>query len=259
MQGVNLICLGSSSSGNGYLLDAGDEVLMIECGIGMTEVKKALNWNILNVNACLVSHHHQDHSKHLKQVVKTGIKVLALQNVIDARLWGESFKAVKPFVKAIEPMHGYKVGSFKVYAFDLSHANNDRSECPCVGFIIEQPKMGKLMFVTDTMMLRYSFPGVDHIMIEANYSDEILTQKIAAGETDEWERPRLLASHLELHQTGAILTRPQYQSAQEIVLLHLSSRHSDPEMFRNYIESTTGKPTYVAEPGMTLTLSKTPF
>lgn len=254
MQGVTLKCLGSSSSGNGYILETENEALMLECGISMTQVKKSLNWKLSKITACLISHRHQDHSKYLPEVVKTGIRVLALDEVFD-----RVNDCDRTFCRAIEPMHGYKVGGFKILAFDLDHANNDRSPCPCLGFLIEHEEMGKLLFVTDTMMLRYQFPGVNHIMIEANYEDGILDYNIEQGVTESWQKPRMLASHLEIRQTAKILHRPEYTDVQNIILLHLSSRNSNPDQFREIVQSATGKPVQIARPGLILSLSKEPY
>ena len=245
---MRLICLGSSSTGNGYILEAENEALMIECGINMQEVKKALKWDISKIVACIVSHRHQDHALHLPKVIKCGIKVLALPEVFNVILWGKSSRETKPFCKEIEPLHGYKVGGFKLFTFDLHHANNDGSECPCLGYLIEHEEMGKLLFVTDTMMLKYSFPGVDHIMIEANYEDDILSGNIESGKVEASQRSRLLASHLELQQTAKILQRPEFRGVQNIILLHLSARNSDPDKFRKVITSATGVPAQVQNP-----------
>ena len=44
---MKLKCLGSGSSGNCYLLIAGNgETLIIDPGLQIKEIKKALNWNI---------------------------------------------------------------------------------------------------------------------------------------------------------------------------------------------------------------------
>lgn len=51
--------LGSSSTGNCYLLQSSEgETLIIECGINIREIKKALNFNIRNVAGVLISHEH---------------------------------------------------------------------------------------------------------------------------------------------------------------------------------------------------------
>lgn len=56
MEECRLIVAGSSSAGNGYLLKAGDESLIIECGIPAREVFKLLDWRIDGVRGCLTSH-----------------------------------------------------------------------------------------------------------------------------------------------------------------------------------------------------------
>ena len=57
---MKLKCLGSGSSGNGYLLIASNgETLIIDPGIPIKEIKKALNWNVsCVVGAVSVSYTH---------------------------------------------------------------------------------------------------------------------------------------------------------------------------------------------------------
>jgi ribonuclease BN (tRNA processing enzyme) len=263
MQGVKLVCFGSSSSGNSYLLDAGDEILLIEAGINMSNVIKYAHGRIKNIVGCLISHHHTDHSKHLRGVLKYGINVLAIEDVFE---WHNIENRM--LCKTIEPAHGYKVGNFKVYVLELKHANNDRTPCPCVGFIIQHFAMGKLLFVTDTMFfgkpsgdkfIKYSVPGINHIMLEANYSDEILDYNIDNGFVTGYERPRLLASHMELKTTAQTLQMLDTTQVQNVILLHLSSRNASPEEFRASIEKVVGMPVKIASPGLELNLSLTPY
>lgn len=106
---MKLICLGSSSTGNGYLLQASDGTLMVECGTPMQSVKKALGWQIGGIVGCVVSHEHQDHAKYLPEVLQCGIRVLALPEVFKAHPAKNT-----SFCKPIKPMQGYKVGGFKI-------------------------------------------------------------------------------------------------------------------------------------------------
>ncbi len=55
---MNLICLGSSSSGNCYLLENETECLILECGIKFAEIKKALDFNVSKIQGVVVSHQH---------------------------------------------------------------------------------------------------------------------------------------------------------------------------------------------------------
>ena len=56
METCRLTVLGSSSQGNGYLLDANGEQLIIECGVPAKDIFKLLEWRIGNVAACICSH-----------------------------------------------------------------------------------------------------------------------------------------------------------------------------------------------------------
>lgn len=150
-------------------------------------------------------------------------------------------------------MHGYKVGSFKVFTLPVVH------DVPCLGYVIEHDEMGKLLFVTDTMMLDYRIAALNHIMIEANYSDDILDEAIESGRTDRSSRERLLESHMEIKTTEQIIRTTDLTAVSDIVLLHLSSRHGDAEQFRTRIKKAVGKPVFVASPSFKLDISKQPY
>lgn len=245
-----LQCLGSSSSGNCYILRSSqsDEVLIIEAGIPMLEVKKALKFKISGILACLATHRHNDHSKYICDYLNSGIKVLALHDVFESK-----GIAGKPYCKEIEPMHGYKVGGFKILALPVVH------DVLCVGFIIEHAEMGKLLFITDTMMLEYKLPLLNHIMLEANYDDAIPQYNIDNGIVPAGMRERLRLSHMELQTTKQILRVNDISLANEVILLHLSGNNSDAKQFQREVEEVSGKPVYIARKGLEIELTKEPY
>ena len=57
-KGVKLICASSSSLGNAYALDSGKEILLLEAGVKMAEVKKQINYRLNDVVGVCVSHAH---------------------------------------------------------------------------------------------------------------------------------------------------------------------------------------------------------
>lgn len=244
-----LKCLGSSSAGNCYILRSSrsDEVLIIEAGIPMSEIKKALKFKISNIKGCIISHCHNDHAKYVREVLRCGIKVLALPDVFNHQ------GINNPFCKEIEPMHGYKVGGFKILPLPVVH------DVPCVGFIIEHEEMGKLLFITDTMMLEYRLPKLNHIMLEANYADEILQYNIDNGIVPVSMRDRLLHSHMELQTAKEILRANDISSVNEVILLHLSGNNSDAGQFQREVQEASGKPVYIAKSGMEINLDKEPY
>lgn len=50
--------LSSGSHGNCYVLECGNEQLLIELGISWKEILKGLDYDLTKVRACLVSHRH---------------------------------------------------------------------------------------------------------------------------------------------------------------------------------------------------------
>lgn len=245
---MRLNVLGSDSNGNCYILQTDKEALIIEAGVRFSEVKKALKWQLSKVVGAVITHEHNDHAKYVRDFVSNGITVLALPSVFRAKgIDSLSFR------KEIEPMHGYIVGSFRVFAMPVCH------DVPCVGFIIEHEDMGRMLFVTDTMMLEYRVPGLNHILLEANYAEDILDAKIEAGSVPLSMKPRLIHSHMEIETTKGILRANDLSGVNEIILIHLSNGNSDERRFVREVQETSGKPVYAAVAGLELNLSINPY
>ena len=245
---MRLNVLGSDSNGNCYVLQTDNEALIIEAGVRFSEVKKALKWQLSKVVGAVITHEHNDHAKYIRDFVSNGITVLALPSVFRAKgIDSLSFR------KEIEPMHGYIVGGFRVFAMPVCH------DVPCVGFIIEHEDMGRMLFVTDTMMLEYRVPGLNHILLEANYAEDILDAKIEAGSVPLSMKPRLIHSHMEIETTKGILRANDLSGVNEIVLIHLSNGNSDERRFVREVQETSGKPVYAAVAGLELNLSINPY
>ena len=70
---MELKILGSSSKGNGYVLEADNEALIIEAGVKLLEAKKAVGFNISKVVGCIVTHQHNDHAGYVQEYAKAGV------------------------------------------------------------------------------------------------------------------------------------------------------------------------------------------
>lgn len=241
---MKLKVLGSGSSGNCYLLvPKSGNTLIVECGIKFKEIKQGLNYKLSNVAGCLVSHVHNDHSASIEDLTSSGIRVFALPDVFSER------KCAIHFCNELKPLQAVKIGDFKVFPFDVSH------DVPCLGFVIEHEEMGKLLFATDTMMLKYVFKSpLSQVLIEANYSDEILQFNIDNGYVNPSMRERLLGTHMELQTTMGVLKANDLSRVRNIVLIHLSAGNANPDTFRSAVERETGKPTEIARKGLEMEL-----
>ena len=236
--------LGSSSQGNCYILENRDEALIIEAGVRFIEVKKALGFDIRKVSGCLITHQHNDHAKYIKAMVESGFPTLALEEVWTAK------GVTGSRAYCIERGKGYRFGRFKVLPFDACH------DVPCVGYLIDHPETGRIMFLTDSCMCEYVFPGLNQIMIECNYSDAKLVEAINAGRTLPSQRERLMTSHMELNTCKGFLCANDLTNVANIILLHLSDNNSDEKHFVSEIERQTGKVVYAAHTGLEIELDR---
>lgn len=236
--------LGSSSQGNCYILENKNEALIIEAGVRFIEVKKALGFDIRKVSGCLITHQHNDHAKYIKAMVESGFPTLALEEVWTAK------GVTGSRAYCIERGKGYRFGRFKVLPFDACH------DVPCVGYLIDHPETGRIMFLTDSCMCEYVFPGLNQVMIECNYSDAKLVEAINAGRTIPSQRERLMTSHMELNTCKGFLCANDLTNVANIVLLHLSDNNSDEKNFVSEIERQTGKVVYAAHTGLEIELDR---
>lgn len=238
-----LKCLGSSSQGNCYVLKASNnDKLIIEAGLKFKDIKSGLDFDLSQIAGCIVSHEHKDHSKSIADMLCAGIRVYALESVLQG--------THHPYAKIIQPAHGYNINGFRVFVFSVFH------DVPCAGFIITHDEMGKLLFLTDTMMCEYKFDGINHFMIEANYDDATLDYNIEHGYQPSSMRDRLLHSHMELQTTIGILKSNDLSQAHEVILLHLSSRNSRKEYFAKSVQNAVGLPCYIAQKNFEIELLK---
>lgn len=242
---MKLITINSNSSGNSYaLVSAGGEILLLEAGIKMADVKKAIDYRIKDVVGCLASHCHGDHAKYATEYAKFGVKVYCNQDVINKKQF--------PYgsCKEIHTGKTFSAGSFRVAPIDLHH------DVPNNGFLIQHKDMGTLCFITDTYKMGQFITGIDHWLIEANYDDRILKANVEDGKIDRAQANRLMLSHLSLDNTVNYLRMCEAQNARTITICHLSERNSDPALFKSAVESALGVPTFVATKNLVVDISK---
>ena len=218
----------SGSSGNLYQVigDAGQ--LLIDPGVTITRIKKALGFKVSDVSACLCSHAHKDHAIAIQDIARMGIDVYATQETMDkAGVAGHRAHIIKP-------REQFAVAGFQIVAFPTQH------DCPgSVGFLIAD-KSDKLVFATDTFYLRPLFKGLTIIAVECNYSEETLMPGINSALLQ-----RIRSSHFSLDNVRVFFKKNDLAKVREIHLLHLSRDNADPGYFRAEIEKLTGKPVYI--------------
>ena len=239
--------IGTGSKGNCYLLEAANETLMIECGVNIQKIKQTLNFNFSKLAGCLVTHEHQDHAAGIDGMIRHGVNIYATAGTLQDR---KSNRA-----KSIEKHKTYRIGGFKVKAYDVPHDAVDP-----VGFLIEHPESGKILFLTDAMYCPYTFNDLNNIIIEANYSKEIIDRKVREGANPQFLRNRILKSHMSLENCiASVLLANDLSQVNNIVLIHLSNSNSDEALFKKRVHEATGKTVTVADNGLEMNFNKYPF
>jgi len=242
---MRLIVVNSNSSGNSYALDTGKEILLLEAGVKMAEVKRAINYRLQDIVGCIVTHGHGDHAKCATEYAKFGVNIFGPQDIADKKQFPyDRFTALKDGVTK-------RIGSFSVAPFANYH------DCPIFGYLIKHKDMGVTLFSTDSYKIGATVMGVDHFLIEANYSDELLKENVWNGNINKAQADRIMLSHMSLDYCVKYLRDCEAEkSAKTITLCHLSERNSDPIQFRNTVAGAFGVPTFIAQRGTIVELNK---
>lgn len=238
--GAKLTVVGSSSHGNGYLLQCGDDSLIIECGMPKKEVFKHIDWRIENILAAIVTHAHSDHAKYIRKYKKYGIPIYSNKNV----------REKYPCVHMLEPKKRYSIGRFTVIPLSVPHG-----DCECYAYHITLPDGQTLLFTTDLSDFPYSIQDINHLFIECNYSNELIVDRLCEG----YDIRSSFDTHMELNTCISIIKRLQSSELNKVVLLHLSDANSDESLFRKRAWQECGIECECADSGKVYELIKDDF
>ena len=218
--------LASSSSGNAYIVTDRDTRILLECGISHQKLQKLSGFKLSEFQACLVSHEHKDHAKAVADLISRGMAVYMSPGTADA--------LETDAVNLIEHMEQFNVGSLDIVPFTTFH---DAAEP--LGFLIKSRVDGDVLaFATDTVNLRYKFPGLNILAIEANYDKHILER---CERMPEKVRYRITNSHMEIDTLCDYLRSLDLSQCREIHLLHLSDATSHEGHFLNKVARAVPK------------------
>ena len=235
-----LITISSGSIGNAYILECQNEILLLELGIGWNDIKKALNFDLSKVVGCLCSHEHGDHAKSVKDAIKAGIEVYSTKEV----------QALYPRVKVPKMGEKTQIGGFFIQPLEVPHS------CQCLAFIIQHESFGKMVLCTDATAFKYKIKNVNHWLIEANYSEQILIDKMC----DNSMGRSLYQHHMEIEDTVKALKVNFSADTQNILLIHLSDGNSDEKAFVQTVKDELGfDRVYAARPNQIINLEKEEF
>ena len=110
--------LASSSKGNAYLVEQGDDVLLVDCGVGIRRLKAALD--LSRLCGVLVTHNHDDHVSGLRRLLRA-VDVPVFANAMTAAAVASDEKVDERLFVCFENGQEFPVGPFAVTPFSIPH------------------------------------------------------------------------------------------------------------------------------------------
>ena len=230
--------INSSSSGNCYILTCNNEKIILDCGLPIKVIKQWLDFDLQGIQAVLITHCHKDHSLSVDDFKKMGFEV-----------WMPYLEKIKTRKK--------QFGSFNVSCFDLTdlqgnwmHTNADGSECPCYGFLIEHSELGRMLYISDTELIKWKFRDINHILLGVNYDKDLLDNE------NQSKRNHVYRGHLSI-DTACEFVKCNSDSLETVIMCHLSDSNSDVDSFIGKMKNVVPEANVcVAERGLEILLRK---
>ena len=212
--------LSSGSNANCYALCDGTATIQLECGLPLRKTLEGLNWQL--PDAILITHEHADHARSVKKFLKRGVEMFMTAGTADGL-------NLQPGLHNLHYLHAYEIINIcghQVFTLPVDHDANEP-----VNFIID----GEILFVTDTGNVPHVNGKFKTVMIEANYDLSALN----LSDIGEAQRVRISQNHLSIVQVKHFL-RGLLEPPDEVILLHISTRHGDAKSFVRQVKLATG-------------------
>lgn len=196
-------CLATGSSGNCYLVNLGSGYFLLDCGVTLSVITKAINLN--GIDFCFVSHKHKDHSFLLETLARRGVKIFAPKVIQETNK------------NALLALFG---GKYEVFTFDVQHG-----ECPNSGIIIKDKTSNEcLLYATDFNLCYADLSdfAFTRIIVECNYLEDRLK-----GRELDFKEQRQINTHMGLEGLQIFLDSLKLYSCKEIILCHMSQGLGD--------------------------------
>lgn len=213
-----LKCLGTGSSGNCYILNA-ENKLIIDAGINIKKIKAGLGWTLQGVAGAIISHSHKDHSLSEKALMDLGLLV-----------W-------TPYRNG-KPISRVRFDEFLLTSFPVPHAGTENR-----GFIININGW-TMCYITDFEYVPYSLKKfkLNSMLIECNYTS-------IADDAENLEH--VVRGHAGLPMVKRFVQHNASENLESVVLCHLSASNADSGVIEREIQSVVppGCRVMIAEPG----------
>lgn len=228
---MDIKIIASGSSGNAYLIGDGKTRLLLDAGIPFKRIQIGCCFRTSSIDGCLVTHRHGDHAAAIPKLLHRGITVYSNADVA----------GLYPGVQSVDVLREFRIGTFRILPFEVEH------DVPCYGYQATSVETGeKLVYITDSAYVKYTFSGLTHIMIEANYDEDIMLGNVRDEKIPFSLAERVAGTHMSIDTLIELLRANDMTQVRQIYLLHLSDGNSDAEAFKRQVQKETGAEVYIA-------------
>ncbi len=221
--------LGSGSKGNALLIEAGNTLILLDCGFGLAEVSARLARIGLDgddLDAVIVTHEHGDHGGGVARLSARHDLPVYLTRGTYSGLRGEE-RAIgnARFIDAYTP---FAIGEAEVRPYTVPHDAREP-----VQFVISDGA-ARLGVLTDTGMptlhIVESLSGVDALVLECNHDLDLLMN----GPYPASLKRRVAGNlgHLSNEASAELVRAMDCGRLQHVIAAHLSEKNNTPELAR---------------------------
>jgi len=221
--------LGSGSKGNALLIEAGNTLIVLDCGFGLAEVSARMARLALapgDLDAIIVTHEHGDHGGGVgKLSARHGIPVYLTRGTCSGL--GREGRAITgpKFIDAYTP---FAIGDALVTPYTVPHDAREP-----VQFVISDGA-ARLGVLTDagcpTPHITRVLSGVDALVLECNHDTEMLENGPYTAQLKRRIGGRL--GHLSNEAAGEIVRAMDCSRLKHVIAAHLSEKNNTPELAR---------------------------
>ncbi len=236
---IQLLCLGSGSSGNCYYLKTEKCSLLIDAGIPVRPLKKKLReygFSLEEVSAVLITHDHADHIKAVGNLANDMAKPIYATEKVHIGInnnYCTTSKVTEASRRYLYKGQPISIGDLTITPFEVPHDSSD-----CVGYCIQQQSL-TLCLATDvgevTPAVAEAIGKANYLILEANHDEEMLAQ----GPYPAYLKSRIRGGrgHLSNRQCADALVTYASPALRQVWLCHLSEENNHPELARKTIET----------------------
>lgn len=147
------------------------------------------------------------------------------------------------------------MGGFTVKPFDLTtidgrwtHTDADGEACPIYGFLIIHNEMGRMLYITDTNLVKWKFKDINYLLLGVNYDKELISGEDA-------KKNHVVRGHMNIDTACEFVKANASDQLQNVIMCHLSKENADAGKFIEKMQKVAPNVNVcVAEPGMELEL-----